>query len=141
MRRFDRGFDGTWRRASYSSLTALAHEAPHASGVASETDVVATVDEDSDDEALVGGALTADGDDGSPDDAPAVPLATMPGGTRTGTLVHAVLEHTDFAAADLDAEVRAASGAERGSSALGIGPIDDVVDGLGLAIDTPLGPL
>ena len=71
-----------------------------------------------------------------------LPLAAMAGGARVGTLVHGVLEHTDFTAADLDAELRRALGRRAG---LGPGPASVPTEascaGSRLAIDTPLGPL
>ena len=143
VRRFARGFDELWRRASYSSLTAVAHEAFAAPGVASEPDVVETVDEPLDDDAVVvpSRPARAETDDDIWASAPALPLATMTGGTRTGTVVHAVLEHTDFAAADLAGALRAALAAETGWTDTAIGDPDDVVTGLALALDTPLGVL
>ena len=70
-----------------------------------------------------------------------LPLAAMPGGARVGSLVHAVLEHVDFAAPDL-ADTIATGLAERLAwSRVDIGPVDAVVDGLVAAIETPLGPL
>ena len=74
-------------------------------------------------------------------EAVALPLAAMPGGARVGTLVHGVLEHTDFAAADLDGELRRAFDHSAAWSVAGSMSSGDVVQGLGLAIDTPLGPL
>jgi exodeoxyribonuclease V beta subunit len=70
-----------------------------------------------------------------------VPLATVAGGARVGTLLHGVLEHTDFAAADLRAELRAALAGEPAFEPIGVGPADDVVEGLARAIETPLGPV
>jgi exodeoxyribonuclease V beta subunit len=67
-------------------------------------------------------------------------LAGMPGGVHVGTLVHRVLEATDFAAVDLDAELAGAVGAAEGRGRVGIGDPGAVVAGLRAAIETPLGP-
>ena len=69
-----------------------------------------------------------------------LPLGAVPGGPQFGTLVHEVLERTDFAADDLEAELRNyVSDALRWNA----WPIDvtTLVTGLRAAIDTPLGPL
>ena len=69
-----------------------------------------------------------------------LPLGGVPGGPQFGTLVHEVLERTDFAAEDLEAELRShVSDALRWNG----WPIDvaTLVSGLRAAIETPLGPL
>ena len=69
-----------------------------------------------------------------------LPLGAVPGGKEFGTLVHEVLERTDFAAEDLEGELRShVSDALRWNA----WPIDvtTLVTGLRAAIDTPLGPL
>ncbi|KQR10402.1 UvrD-helicase domain-containing protein [Cellulomonas sp. Leaf334] len=96
----DRRPDVTWRRTSYSALTAAAHDGgrvgsePELPGVQDEpdgaTDPVAT-DVD-------------DGDLGR--DVPS-PMADQPSGTAFGTFVHRVLELVDTSAPDLAAELTA----------------------------------
>ena len=131
--RFDRTLDDEWRRTSYSDLTIGAHE-PH---VGSEPEE-GVVDDEPADEAAPGGAT------GEEDDAlRAVPslLSAMPGGTRVGTLVHDVLEAVDFAAPDLNADLRAhvaRAGARRSVDA---GDPETLVAGLRAVLETPLGPL
>ncbi|WP_208029413.1 UvrD-helicase domain-containing protein [Rhabdothermincola sediminis] len=71
---------------------------------------------------------------------PALPLGDVRGGTAFGNLVHDVLEHTDFAACDLRAElhqqvVRAA----RWRRTSGVDP-DTLTEGLICSLTTPLGP-
>ncbi|MFF0543872.1 UvrD-helicase domain-containing protein [Nocardia thailandica] len=96
--RFDRVLDHTWRRTSYSALTAGAHDAagvhdpepedgPARDDEPAEPRVLDTVEE------------------------PAAPslMNDLPYGAEFGTLVHGVLELVDTAAPDLDAEVRARS--------------------------------
>ena len=65
----------------------------------------------------------------------------MPGGTRVGSFVHAVLEVVDFQADDLPAALTDAIIAEQARSAVQIGDIGAAVAGLQAAIETPLGPL
>ncbi len=149
---FDRALDWGWRRASYSSITQASHE----SAVGSEPDEEDVVTDESvtdspvpaaaDGEALAGGSL-AGGEAlagvesaGSASRLRAVPLllADMPAGTRVGTLVHAVMEATDFAAADLDGELRAALDAQLSWQHLDLGDLEAVVRGLRVAVETPL---
>ncbi len=141
LARLDRQLDTTWRRHSYTSLTAVAHDA------------VDTGEETTDDEALADGALADAGqaDAGQVDAASAgdqggalraVPalLGAAPGGTAFGTLVHRVLEHADFHAADLTAELRAALDAALAAQRVDVGDRQVLVEGLARALRTPLGP-
>jgi exodeoxyribonuclease V beta subunit len=105
--RLERRLDLTWRRTSYSGLTAAAHERP--TGVTSEPETGAVTDEGDGDAALQTAGATAGAAVG-PADGPVAehlvpPLASMPGGTSFGTLVHAVLERADPTSADLEAEL------------------------------------
>ena len=120
---FTRELDRRWRRTSYSDITAASHEAR----VASEPEE-RVVDDEPAPPAIEPAAS-------------ALPLGAIPGGVQFGTFVHAVLEATDFAAADLEAELTkqvAAELARRPVDGAAIGP---VVAGLRAALDTPLGPL
>jgi len=131
---FDRTFDRHWTRTSYSGLVAAAHD-PGPSRVAVlevvEVDEGAKVDEPDDewsDRPLADDPLAV-----------VVPLSDLPGGARVGTLVHEVLEHVDFAAADLTAvlaEQLVTAGAER----LLPGSVGLLVAGVEAALRTPLGP-
>jgi exodeoxyribonuclease V beta subunit len=123
-----RHLDLVWRRTSYSGLTAAAHERP--AGVSTEPEAGAVTDEAE--------VTSVDGSQ-PPDDGHVVPpMAAMPGGTAFGTLVHAVLEHTDFAAVDLAAEL-----GERCRLATprvpGVNP-DELAAALVPVLSTPLGP-
>jgi exodeoxyribonuclease V beta subunit len=82
-------------------------------------------------------------DDGRAVELRAVPslLAGMPVGVQVGTLVHRVFEATDFAAADLRAELSAQLEAVRARRAVDVGDPEGAVTGLAAAIETPLGPL
>ena len=68
------------------------------------------------------------------------PLAAMPGGADVGDLLHRVLEATDFASADLDAELAARLAEQRRRRDVDIGDTDAAIAGLAGAIETPLGP-
>jgi exodeoxyribonuclease V beta subunit len=135
VRPFRRSFDGAWRRASYSGLTSAVKD--HA-GVASEAEATGTVDEEIDLSGVSGGVEAREPgavEAGLAD--VAVPLAALAGGARIGTMVHAVFEHTDFAADDLDGELRRAIADHAGAA----GANAVLARGLALAIETPLGPL
>ncbi len=104
VRSFTRAVDATWRRTSYSSLTAVEVAAAPAlsgvGGVTSEPEVLAREDEE------VGPAAIAAAVDGPTASAPVSPMAELPVGATFGSLVHAVLEHADPEAADLRDELR-----------------------------------
>jgi exodeoxyribonuclease V beta subunit len=135
--RFDRRMDGSWRRSSYSSITAAAH-AGVLESVSSEPEEPGTVDEPDEefadeplpaaerDERLVGVVC---------------PLSDAPGGTGFGTFVHEVLERVDFAAPDLVAEVNTAVAATLSRRPSDIGEVEQLVAGLVAAVETPLGRL
>jgi exodeoxyribonuclease V beta subunit len=127
---FDRTVDWRWRRTSFSDITAGTHEAR----VASEPEEGVMDDEPAVPAARPAGAPV-------PDDATPSLLAAMPAGVEIGTFVHRVLEATDFAALDLDAELGARVAAVRARRNVEIGDPAAVVTGLRAAIETPLGPL
>ncbi len=132
--RFDRDLDRRWRRTSYSDITAGTYDAR----VASEPEEAVVTDEPA--------GATAPDDDGTTDaDAAlrAVPsrLVGMPVGVHVGTFVHGVLEATDFAAADLDAELGARVAEAQARRPVDVGEAGEVIAGLRAAIETPLGPL
>ncbi|MDQ6839772.1 MAG: UvrD-helicase domain-containing protein [Actinomycetota bacterium] len=93
-----------------------------------------------------GGSGELPSDDGSTDEderalrGVASPMATLPGGASFGTVVHAVLEATDFTVPDLSAEISSrVAGRLTGDLTQ---PLDTVtlVAALVDAIETPLGP-
>jgi exodeoxyribonuclease V beta subunit len=135
VRSFTRSVDTTWRRTSYSSLSASS--ASHAAAALSEPEVVP--DEDSE--------VTAEdlGDAAEVDPAAAVasvpsPMATLPVGATFGSLVHAVLEHADPAAEDFRGELVRLIGEQ-----LVWWPVDldpgELADALVAVCSSPLGPL
>ncbi|HTE58882.1 MAG TPA: UvrD-helicase domain-containing protein [Solirubrobacteraceae bacterium] len=131
--RFDRELDRGWRRTSYSDITAGAHEAR----VGSEPEETVVVDEPV---APARAAVAAVGGDDALRATPSL-LAGMPAGVQFGTFVHRVLEATDFAAADLDAELTAQVAAVQARRPLELGDASLLVAGLRAAIETPLGDL
>ena len=132
--RFDRVLDWGWRRTSYSDITAGAHEAR----VSSEPEEHLVTDEG---DAADPPPVVEDGADA--DALRAVPslLADMPFGAHVGTFVHGVFEATDFAAADLEAELGRRIDEVQARRAIDIGDRGVVLTGLGAVIETPLGPL
>jgi exodeoxyribonuclease V beta subunit len=130
---FDRALDWRWRRTSYSDITAGTYDAR----VASEPEEADVTDEPS--TAMPPPATTATADRGSM----ATPslLAEMPVGVHVGTLVHRVLDATDFAAGDLESELAKQITVAQARRQVEIGNRDLVVAGLRAAIETPLGPL
>jgi exodeoxyribonuclease V beta subunit len=126
-----RGLDTSWRRTSYSALTAGVHDATPVIG--SEPEV-----EEKDDEPETPVPSTA-GDTALRD--LASPMGELPGGTAFGTLVHAVLEEVDATSTELADVVR-----ERVRVQLArLGPAGLSVDALSgsllPSLRTPLGPL
>ena len=129
---FDRTLDVGWRRVSYSGITRDLHDGPV---VGSEPETELTSDE-SPTPVLLPGAAVPDERRG-----PALHLGAMPGGALVGTVVHAVLERSDFAVPDLKAEVAAALAQEVAWRNVDLGDSEVVVTGLCAAIESPLGPL
>jgi exodeoxyribonuclease V beta subunit len=95
-RDFTRDVDVTWRRTSYSSLSNVEVAAARTGLVASEPEVEAKDDEAMAADPVVSGVAEAS--------VPS-PMADLPVGATFGSLVHAVLEHTDPEAPDLRAEI------------------------------------
>jgi exodeoxyribonuclease V beta subunit len=132
---FDRTLDRQWRRTSYSDITAGAYEP----WVASEPEDAAVVI----DEPPAPIRPLAEGGESKRAGPLATPslLGEMPVGLRVGTLVHHVLEATDFAAADLGTELHAHIAKAQARRSVDIGDPVMVVAGLRAALETPLGPI
>ncbi|MCH8627873.1 UvrD-helicase domain-containing protein, partial [Arsenicicoccus piscis] len=138
--RFDRVVDTSWRRTSYSALSAPRDAEGHelSGGVGSEPEVVPRDDEPEipvvvDERPTLPGLLPGG------DDLPS-PMADLPVGATFGSLVHAVLEHADPQAVDLDAELRARIGEQLVWWPVDV-DVDRLVHALVAVLDTPLGPL
>jgi exodeoxyribonuclease V beta subunit len=130
--RFARSLDVGWRRLSYSSITSGVHDQQ---AIGSEPEHPLIVDEDSAPPAWSAGA---------PSEghlrAIALGLGDMPGGTLVGTVLHNVLERTEFDAPVLADEVRRVLAEEVTRRSLDLGDTEKVVAGLCTAIESPLGP-
>ncbi|MCE0487933.1 UvrD-helicase domain-containing protein [Ornithinimicrobium sediminis] len=141
VRDFDRQVDTTWRRTSYTALSRPAETGPgDAGGVGSEPEVEPRQDEPDAtepvrDDVLPGLAL--------PGAEVPSPMADLPVGATFGSLVHAVLEHTDPGAADLRAELLEHIGEQLVWWPVDLGPggPEALADALVQVCDTPLGPL
>jgi exodeoxyribonuclease V beta subunit len=130
-----RSLDRRWRRTSYSDLTAAAHDAL----VASEPEQAGVTDEPADSGAETPAGVPEPGADAAL--LAPVLLDAMAMGPAVGTLVHRLFEASDFAAADLDAELTRHLRGLRAGRSLELGDERLVIAGLRAAIETPLGPL
>ena len=127
VRHFHRGIDTAWRRTSYSGLVRAAQESV---GVSSEPEVV-----ELDDEVADIALTTPAAGSGIPS-----PMADLPKGATFGSLVHAVLEHADPFAPDLEAELATQIDAHSMWWPVDV-PAADLATALVPMNDTPLGPL
>jgi exodeoxyribonuclease V beta subunit len=160
LARFDRTIDHGWRRTSYSRIVGAAT-------AVGDTGPAAADDLDTPDAGPAPAGPAADQPAGvdvrpppHPDARLAVPLplGRLRGGADVGTVVHAVLERVDFAAADVRDRLREAlgeqaalhglelrfdagpdAGGRTGTAADPEGVLDAVADGLLAALATPLG--
>ncbi|GAB3195911.1 exodeoxyribonuclease V subunit beta [Nocardioides hungaricus] len=128
-RAFTREVDTEWRRASYSSLSRV--EVTPAGAVASEPEITGKDDEELEAEPVVAPPVAGD--------VPS-PMGGLPVGATFGSLVHAVLEHTDPDAPDLRAELLGHIDEQ-----LGWWPVEldreELAAALVAVCDSPLGPL
>jgi exodeoxyribonuclease V beta subunit len=130
VRRFTRTVDTAWRRTSYSSLSAV-REDTVVDAVASEPEIVGK-----DDETLVEEVAQRPSRDPVSDIAS--PMANLPVGATFGSLVHAVLEHADPAAADFRAELLGLIDEQRGWWPVELDR-EELADALVAVCDSPLG--
>jgi exodeoxyribonuclease V beta subunit len=141
VRRFDRELDLTWRRTSYSALTAAAHGAERpAPAVGSEPDLKREDDES----APVTSAPIAADFEASPSEnglGALSPMHHLPSGAEFGTAVHAVFERVDPTAADLSIALRQACAVTLAQGPAGTLTAEDLASALLPAFGTPLGPL
>jgi exodeoxyribonuclease V beta subunit len=135
-RRFTRLVDTTWRRTSYSALSAAAESAAGSSvraAVGSEPE-----EPPRDDEPDLTVVVPADPSVAS--DAVPSPMASLPVGATFGSLVHGVLEDADPQAPDLAAELRAHVHEQLVRWPVPV-DVDVLVEALVAVCDSPLGPL
>ena len=144
---FDRVLDSSWKRTSYSGLTALAHELGH--GAPESIAAVSSEPEDGalDDEPVEEALLSAStGAAAAPLDDVVSPMATLPGGAAFGSLVHAVLEEVDPGKGELEAQLREGISEQLtrwgspGPARAAIAP-DVLAEALLAVFDSPLGTL
>ncbi|HZE04420.1 MAG TPA: UvrD-helicase domain-containing protein [Solirubrobacteraceae bacterium] len=130
---FNRPLDLRWRRTSYSDITAASHDA----WVTSEPEQPLLADEPPGPAAP---PLAEPAQAQLALDTPSL-LAQMPAGVDVGTFVHRVMEATDFAAPDLEAELALRIDEVQGARAVDVGPLTALAAGLRAVIETPLGPV
>ena len=133
MRAFTRTVDAAWRRTSYSSLSAVRAETV-VDAVASEPEVVGKDDENV---SLVS-RRAVNGPSRDPTTDLPSPMANLPVGATFGSLVHAVLEHADPAAADFRAELLGHIDEQRGWWPVELDRAE-LADALVAVCDSPLG--
>jgi exodeoxyribonuclease V beta subunit len=141
VRTFDRSIDTAWRRTSYSALTAVEGAHSTAGVVASEPlsePEVVPRDDEPQGEVFVSSLISEHADDLRS------PMAGLPVGATFGSLVHAVLEHTDPLAPERDGDLRAEL-LHHIDEQLIWWPVplvrEELADALIAVCDTPLGPL
>ncbi len=125
----DRDLDTAWRRTSYSGITAAARDR---AGVADDDRRGGSGD---DDESGIGGP---DVPDAGFADRP-LALGGMPAGAAVGSLIHEVLEGTDFAAPDLTLALRHELERQLPRHRIDVGDPGHVAAGLASSLATPLG--
>ncbi len=135
--RLHRRLDPWWRRTSYSDITAEAHDPL----VGSEPERPVLSDEPETPTPVAVAVAGAVGSVARPELERESPLGAAPVGVDFGTFVHTVLEATDFAAPDLDAELAEHVTGALSRRAFDLGEPGRVVQGLRAAIETPLGPI
>ncbi|PID96560.1 MAG: exodeoxyribonuclease V subunit beta [Actinomycetales bacterium] len=146
VRRLGREIDTHWRRTSYSGLIRIEDEQP--AGTTSEPETVALDDEpeestsDGGSDGIAGSGAGPSGTEGSEPNAIDIlsPMAGLPAGAGFGSLVHAVLEHTDPQAPDLPDEVRRHVTEQARWWPVEVSP-DELAAALLPMYATPLGPL
>ncbi|HWD75117.1 MAG TPA: UvrD-helicase domain-containing protein [Solirubrobacteraceae bacterium] len=130
---FDRPLDLRWRRTSYSDITVASHDA----WVTSEPESPLLADEPP----VPAAPPPAQGAQPQLSLDTRSLLGQMPVGVDVGTFVHRVMETTDFAAPDIDAELATRIGEVQGRRAVEIGSAAALSAGLRAVIETPLGPV
>jgi exodeoxyribonuclease V beta subunit len=143
VRSFGRDLDRVWMRTSYTGITSGLHEAAAATAgtSASEPDDPGVLDEPGTAGEVDTSASTGAARFFVPDAAELVsPMAELPVGAAFGTLVHAVLERTDFTSEDVAGGLRSAAEVEGSARFAGVEPVR-LADALVPALQTPLGPL
>jgi exodeoxyribonuclease V beta subunit len=141
VRSFQRELDLTWRRTSYSALTAAAHGADSPlPAVGSEPDLKREDDESAaDPPTALPTELPASLIEGGLDQLS--PMHQLPSGAEFGTAVHAVFERVDPMAGDLPAKLRQACAVTLAEGPAAAMTAEDLAAALLPAFRTPLGTL
>src|SRR4029453_9633507 len=141
VRNFDRELDLSWRRTSYSALTAAAHGAEAAMpAVGMEPDLKR---EDDESVPAISTAMPTEVGADHADvglDQPS-PMHQLPSGVEFGTAVHAVFERIDPTAADLPTALRQACAVTLAQGPTAEMAVDELVSAMLPAFRTPLGPI
>lgn len=141
--RLGRRIDRSWRRTSYSAITAAAHDALSLVGSEPSEESLGADDAPTDGGGVGGFDVLEPGSVLSASEADlaatGLPLAAMAMGPRLGTAVHRALELVEFDGSDLGVDLTATLGevVARSPSLLGC-PVGVAADGLALALSTPL---
>ncbi|WP_344774964.1 UvrD-helicase domain-containing protein [Nocardioides panacisoli] len=139
VRTFDREVDVEWRRTSYSGLIRADETGGHGA-VTSEPEQTGREDEDQP-ESATDGSRHGRSETSSTAGEPLVsPMADLPAGATFGSLVHAVLEHADPDAPDLETELLAHVREQLRWWYVAAAP-EDIAAALVPVVRTPLGPL
>lgn len=139
---FDRILDTSWRRYSFSSLTAAVHDAQQVAATsepsidlrADEFDVPDPTEEE--DPATIGGGFDAEQAAGV-----ASPMAELPMGAHFGTLVHELFELVDLSAADADEQLSAHLEYALSDQSFPELTAEQLAQAITPSTNTPLGPL
>ena len=137
VRSFGREVDTSWRRTSYSSLSATS--AAHAAAALSEPEMEAEMEASADAEVSPEELDAAAEGDLAAAAVPS-PMATLPVGATFGSLVHAVLEHADPGVDDFRAELLGHMREQLVWWPVDLDP-DELADALVAVCSSPLGPL
>jgi exodeoxyribonuclease V beta subunit len=135
----DRWVDRRWRRTSFSGLAN--HDPVTRQDTRDQADDADTKDDEGLDLAPQLDRPSGRADDGRELRTISLPLAVVPGSAELGTMLHAVLEHADFAAPDLDDEVGRHLDAQQARHLVARDHRETLLAGLVAAVRTPLGPL
>ena len=138
VRRFTRWIDTTWRRTSYSSLSAATEAEPVRGGVSSEPEEPPKQDE-ADREGEEGEVSRRSQARSSTSGVPS-PMGELPVGATFGSLVHAVLEHADPDADDFRGELLDHVREQLVRWPVALEP-EALAEALVQVCDSPLGPL
>ncbi len=132
VRAFDRRVDTSWRRTSYSALSAAGEPPP--------LDATSEPEDEPLGDEPAGGETAASVAADEPARAVPSPMAGLPVGATFGSLVHAVLETADPDASDLGAELRARIDEQLVRWPVALDP-DELAGALTAVCRTGLGPL